>query len=55
MAQMYSSEINLGSVRDINSSVFVRQASLGNPNLKSASSTNSNLGFIFQFNSLTLS
>ncbi|MDC1081538.1 TonB-dependent receptor [Gammaproteobacteria bacterium] len=55
MAQMYSSEINLGSVRDINSSVFVRQASLGNPNLKSASSTNSNLGFIYQFKATTLS
>ena len=54
MAQMFSSEINLGSVRDINSSVFVRQASLGNPNLKPATSNNSNLGLIFQKNRLRL-
>ena len=55
MAQMYSSEINLGSVRDINDSVFVRQASTGNPNLKPATSTNSNIGLIFQRNDLRIS
>ncbi len=55
MAQMYSSEINLGSVRDINDSVFVRQASTGNPNLKPATSTNSNIGLIFQKNDLRIS
>ena len=55
MAQMFSSEINLGSVRDISSSVFVRQASIGNPNLKPSTSNNSNLGLIFQKNSLRLS
>ena len=55
MAQMFSSEINLGSVRDISSSVFVRQASIGNPNLKPATSKNSNLGLIFQKNNLRLS
>ncbi len=55
MAQMYSSEINLGSVRDINDSVFVRQASAGNPNLKPATSTNSNIGLIFQKNDLRIS
>jgi len=55
MAQMYSSEINLGSVRDINDSVFVRQASTGNPNLKPATSTNSNIGMIFQRNDLRIS
>ena len=55
MAQMYSSEINLGSVRDVNDSVFVRQASTGNPNLKPATSTNSNIGLIFQRNDLRIS
>jgi iron complex outermembrane receptor protein len=55
MAQMYSSEINLGSVRDVNDSVFVRQASAGNPNLKPATSTNSNIGLIFQRNDLRIS
>ena len=55
MAQMYSSEINLGSVRDVNDSVFVRQASIGNPNLKPATSTNSNIGLIFQRNDLRIS
>ena len=54
MAQMYSSEINLGSVRDVNDSVFVRQASTGNPNLKPATSTNSNIGLIFQKMNLEL-
>ena len=47
MAQMFSSEIQLGSVRDINSSPFVRLALLGNSNLKPASSENINLGFIW--------
>ena len=55
MAQMFSSEINLGSVRDINDSVFVRQASAGNPNLKPATSTNSNIGLIFKKNDLRIS
>jgi len=48
MAQMFSSEINLGSVRDVNDSVFVRQASIGNPNLKSATSSNTNFGLIYE-------
>ena len=47
MAQMFSSEIRLGSVRDINDSPFVRLAVLGNPNLKPATSENINLGFIW--------
>ncbi len=47
MAQMFSSEINLGSVRDFENSIFVRQAQIGNPNLKPATSVNSNYGFIF--------
>ena len=48
MAQMFSSDINLGSVRDFNgTSPFVRQAQIGNPNLKPATSNNNNLGFIF--------
>ena len=48
MAQMFSSDINLGSVRDFNdTSPFVRQAQIGNPNLKPATSINNNLGFIF--------
>jgi iron complex outermembrane receptor protein len=48
MAQMFSSDINLGSVRDFNgNSPFVRQAQIGNPNLKPATSKNSNLGVIF--------
>ena len=47
MAQMFSSEIQLGSVRDINNSPFVRLALLGNSNLKPASSENINLGFIW--------
>ena len=48
MAQMFSSDINLGSVRDYNGkSPFVRQAQIGNPNLKPATSKNSNLGVIF--------
>ncbi|MDA9355976.1 TonB-dependent receptor [Gammaproteobacteria bacterium] len=48
MAQMFSSDINLGSVRDFNgNSPFVRQAQIGNPNLKPATSKNSILGVIF--------
>ena len=47
MAQMYSSDINLGSVRDLEGSLFVRQARIGNPDLKPATSTNSNFGFIY--------
>ena len=47
MAQMFSSEIRLGSVRDIDDSPFVRLAVLGNPNLKPATSENINLGFIW--------
>ena len=45
MAQMFSSEVQLGSVRDT-SNVFVRQAQLGNPNLKPATSENLNLGLL---------
>ena len=47
MAQMFSSEIQLGSVRDINNSPFIRLALLGNSNLKPATSKNLNLGFIW--------
>ena len=47
MSQMYGSDILLGSVRDVNGSVFVRQGQTGNPALKPAKSINSNLGFIF--------
>lgn len=50
MAQMFSSEIRLGSVRDIDDSPFVRLAVLGNPNLKPATSENINLGFIWNIN-----
>ena len=45
MAQMFSSEIQLGSVRDINDSPFVRLALLGNQYLKPATSENFNFGF----------
>ena len=55
MAQMFSSQINLGSVRDIDDSVFVRQASIGNPDLKPSISSNQNLGLIFQKDSYKLS
>jgi iron complex outermembrane receptor protein len=48
MAQMYSSEIILGSVRDFDDgSSFVRQAKLGNANLKPATSLNTNFGLIY--------
>jgi iron complex outermembrane receptor protein len=46
MAQMYSSEIQLGSVRDINGSPFVRLAQIGNPDLKPATSDNQNYGLL---------
>jgi iron complex outermembrane receptor protein len=49
MAQMFSSDINLGSVRDYNGdSPFVRQARIGNPSLKPATSDNINIGLIFE-------
>ena len=49
MAQMFSSDINLGSVRDFNGdSPFVRQAQIGNPDLKPATSKNLNIGLIFE-------
>lgn len=49
MAQMFSSDINLGSVRDFNgNSPFVRQAQIGNPSLKPATSENLNVGLIFE-------
>ena len=50
MAQMFSSEIRLGSVRDIDDSPFVRLAVLGNPNLKPSTSENINLGFTWNIN-----
>ena len=37
----------MGSVRDIESSVFVRQAQIGNSDLKPAESTNTNFGLIY--------
>ena len=54
MAQMYSSEINLGSVRDTGN-VFVRQAQLGNSELKPATSDNQNFGLIYKTNNFELS
>jgi iron complex outermembrane receptor protein len=50
MAQMFSSAIRLGSVRDIDDSPFVRLAVLGNPNLKPATSENISLGFVWNVN-----
>ena len=51
MAQMFPSDVNLGSVLDgDNGGVYVRQAKIGNPDLKPATSTNTNLGFIFSDN-----
>ena len=56
MAQMFSSDINLGSVRDFNGdSPFVRQAQIGNPNLKPATSKNLNIGLIFEYQKQRLS
>ena len=41
MAQMFPSDVNLGSVSDgDNGGVYVRQAKLGNPDLKPGISTN---------------
>ena len=56
MAQMFSSDINLGSVRDQDENIFVRQARIGNPDLKPATAVNSNFGLIFNtdFNRLSL-
>ncbi|MBU28421.1 MAG: TonB-dependent receptor [Flavobacteriales bacterium] len=49
MAQMFSSDINLGSVRDFDgNSPYVRQAQIGNPNLKPATSENINIGLIVE-------
>ena len=50
MAQKYSSDIQLGSVRYLNETPFIRQALLGNPDLKAAESKNTNIGFIYRFN-----
>ena len=53
MAQLYSSEIALGGVRDVingveqSSSLFVRVIQVGNPNLEPATSTNTNLGLLW--------
>lgn len=48
MAQMFSSEINLGSVRDFDDNIFVRQAQIGNPNLKPSLSDNINFSIEFE-------
>ena len=56
MAQLFSSEIALGGVRDVingveqSSSLFVRIIQVGNPNLKPATSTNTNLGMLWDIN-----
>jgi iron complex outermembrane receptor protein len=56
MAQMFSSDINLGSIRDFDGdSPFVRQAQIGNPDLKPATSKNTNLGVIFNNKNFKLS
>ena len=53
MAQLYSSEIALGGVRDVingveqTGSLFVRVIQVGNPNLEPATSTNKNLGLLW--------
>ncbi len=55
MAQLFNSEIALGGVRDVingveqTSSLFVRVIQLGNPNLKPAISTNTNIGLSWSF------
>ena len=56
MAQMFSSDINLGSVRDQDENIFVRQARIGNPDLEPATAVNSNFGLIFNtdFNRFSL-
>jgi len=49
MAQMFSSDINLGSVRDVDGNLpYVRQAQIGNPDLMPATSENLNIGLIFK-------
>ena len=56
MAQLFSSEIALGGVRDVingveqTSSLFVRVVQLGNSDLKPATSTNTNLGLSWSMN-----
>ena len=53
MAQMFSSEINLGSVRDVDdSSPFVRQALVGNESLKAAEAESINLGLTYEIKAL---
>ena len=48
MAQKYSSDIQLGSVRYLDETPFVRQALLGNPSLKASTSQNVNIGLIYE-------
>lgn len=55
MAQMFSNEINLGSVRDFDASIFVRQAQIGNPNLQPSTATNQNYGFIWKIENQAIS
>jgi len=55
MAQMFSNEINLGSVRDFDASIFVRQAQIGNPNLQPSTATNQNYGFIWKVENQAIS
>ena len=56
MAQLFSSDIALGGVRDVingqeqTNSLFVRIVQAGNPNLKPATSKNLNLGFKWDIN-----
>jgi len=50
MAQKYSSDIQLGSVRYLDDTPFVRQALLGKRGLKAAYSQNTNIGLIYKFN-----
>ena len=51
MAQMFSSEINLGSVRDVDdSSPFVRQSLIGNESLKAAEAESINIGLTYEIN-----
>ncbi|MAJ30546.1 MAG: TonB-dependent receptor [Gammaproteobacteria bacterium] len=59
MAQLFSSEIALGGVRDVingieqTTSLFVRVIQLGNPELEPASSINTNLGLSWSFDQNT--
>ena len=55
MGQLFSSQIRLGSVRDVEGSVFVRQAQLGNPELKPSVSQNTNFGIYYQDNQIKVS